>query len=88
MQRFSYNISIQRFLYKVAQAIFLAMTKNQLQVCEPVPGAFEADPTGAFDDFLDKVEEQLHDRKLILLVDEFEVLEEQVIKGKLEFRDF
>lgn len=84
MQRMSYNINIQKFLFKTAQAIFQAMKKSQLQVCEPVQGAFEVDPTGAFDDFLENVEEQLNERKLILMVDEFEVLEEQVTKGKLD----
>jgi outer membrane protein assembly factor BamB len=84
MQRMSYNINIHRFLYKMAHAIAQAMKRNHLQICEPMQGDFEADPTGAFDGFLDDVEEQLKERKLILMVDEFEVLEEQVVRGKLE----
>lgn len=84
MQSVSYNITIHKFLYKIAHTIAQAMKKNQLQICEPVKGDFDADPTGAFDDFLDNVEEQLKERKLILMIDEFEVLEEQVTKGKLD----
>jgi len=84
MQRVSYNINIHNFLSKVAYAITQAVKRSHLQVCEPKPGDFDADPTGTFDVFLDNVEEQLKERKLILLVDEFEVLEEQVVKGKLE----
>jgi outer membrane protein assembly factor BamB len=84
MQRVSYNINIHNFLSKVAYAIAQAMKRSHLQVCEPKPGDFDADPTGTFDVFLDNVEEQLKERKLTLLVDEFEVLEEQVVKGKLE----
>ena len=84
MQRVSYNINIHNFLYKVAYAIVQAMKRSHPQVCEPKPGDFDADPTGTFDVFLDNVEEQLKERKLILLVDEFEVLEEQVVKGKLQ----
>jgi len=84
MQRVSYNINIHNFLYKVADFTAQALKKHNLYTCEPKLEEFDADPTGAFDIFLDNTEEQLKERKLILLVDEFEVLEEQVVKGKLE----
>lgn len=84
MQRVSYNINIHNFLYKVADFIGQALKKYSLYICEPKLEDFDTDATGAFDVFLDNVEEQLKERKIILLVDEFEVLEEQVIKGKLE----
>ncbi|HET8840113.1 MAG TPA: hypothetical protein VFN35_01540, partial [Ktedonobacteraceae bacterium] len=42
----------------------------------------------AFDLFLDQVEEQLADTKLILMIDEFEVLEDQVMKGNLRSEIF
>jgi len=88
MQRVSYQITIQSFLYKVASYIAQAMRKNHLPVCFPEMADFEKDPTHAFDLFLDSIEEQFTTRKLILLIDEFEVLEEQVMKGRLDSQVF
>jgi outer membrane protein assembly factor BamB len=88
MQGLALNINIRNFLYKVAYAIAQAMKKNNLQVCDPVQAKFEAEPTHAFDVFLDDAETFLGKRKLILMVDEFEVLEEQVVKQKLEHEIF
>jgi AAA domain len=84
MQRVSYNINIHNFLFKVADFIAQATKKCNLYVCEPKLEDFDADPTGTFDTFLDNVQLHLKERKLILMVDEFEVLEEQVVKGRLE----
>ncbi|MBV9231568.1 MAG: AAA family ATPase, partial [Chloroflexi bacterium] len=88
MQRVSYNINIHNFLYRVASYIAQAMKKKHIPICQPELRDFDADPTHAFDLFLDNVEEQLKGRKLILLIDEFEVLEEEVLKGKLESEIF
>jgi outer membrane protein assembly factor BamB len=88
MQGLSYNINIHNFLQKVAHLIALAMKKRALIVCEPEQAKFDSNPILAFDAFLDNVEELLERRKLILLVDEFEVLEDQVVKGKLESEIF
>src|SRR5207244_7299125 len=49
---------------------------------------FKVDPIYTFDVFLDQIEERLAGRKLILLIDEFEVLEEQVTKGQLQSEIF
>ncbi|HLL79147.1 MAG TPA: ATP-binding protein, partial [Ktedonobacteraceae bacterium] len=85
LQAVSYNMSIQSFLYRVAtNFIYKAMKERNLAVCEPKLEDYQHDPMMAFDRFLDSVEERLEGRKLIWLVDEFEVLEDQVDKGKLE----
>ena len=84
MQRISYHIDIQRFLYKVAYAIAQAMKKNRLSVCDPKYSDFANNPTHDFIVFLESLDEALGDRKLILLIDEFEVLENQVTKKNLE----
>lgn len=84
MQRLSYNITIENFLRRVAYHIERAMKQKNISIKAPQPQEFEQDPIQAFDVFLDQIEEQLIERKLILLIDEFEVLEEQVIKGQLE----
>ena len=84
MQGISYKITIQSFLYSVAVAIARAMKKHHLTVTVPRPDDFASNPTQDFFVFLDSLEEKLGERKLILLIDEFEVLEDQVKKGNLE----
>jgi len=84
MQRASYNITINNFLHKVAYYIAQAMKKKHLLIRQPELDDFQIDPTHSFDVFLDNVEEQLAGQRLIFLIDEFEVLEEQVVKGKLQ----
>jgi hypothetical protein len=84
MQRVSYHITIENFLRRVAYSIERAMKRNGITVAAPRSMDFKVDPIYTFDIFLDQIEECLAGRKLILLVDEFEVLEEQVISGKLQ----
>ncbi len=84
MQRLSYNITIESFLGRVAYLIERAMKQRGLSIKAPHRRDFEKDPIYTFDVFLDQIEEQFGDRKLILLIDEFEVLEEQVTSGQLK----
>ena len=84
LQAISYNMSIQSFLHRVANFIYKAMKERDLVICEPKIEDFHNDPMLGFDRFLDTVEERMEGRKLIWLVDEFEVLEDQVDKRKLE----
>lgn len=89
LQRISYIISIDTLLHRIAYYIVQAMKKkNILLPYTPEMSNFKADPTHTFDLFLDQVEELLAERKLILLIDEFEVLEDQVTKGKLQSEIF
>jgi hypothetical protein len=84
LQAISYNMSIQSFLYRIANFIYKAMREYNPPICEPKMEDFQGDPMLGFDRFLDNIEERLDGRKLIWLVDEFEVLEDQVDKSKLE----
>jgi AAA+ ATPase superfamily predicted ATPase len=84
MQREAYGISVSKFLYDMALYIVQAFKKRGVTLHRPDRHTFEVNPTFAFDEFLDEVETHLGERKLILLIDEFEVLEEQVVKKKLE----
>jgi outer membrane protein assembly factor BamB len=84
MQRESYNISLIKLLCSMAYYIAHAMRKKGITIYSPEQNVFESDPTLAFGVFLDEVETQLNGHKLILLIDEFEVLEEQIKKGRLE----
>ncbi len=84
MQKESYQISAGRFFHHLAFYIFRELRKRGIIVNKPLLPEFEQNPTFAFDIFLEDAEEQLTDRKIIVLIDEFEVLEAQVKKGKLE----
>ena len=90
MQAWSYKLTLNKFLFNISDAIFKALTRQGLSIAEPqmqdffaVPAA-QLDPIFAFESFLDQVDIKLEDRKLILLLDEFEVLENQVKKKNLE----
>lgn len=88
LQRLSYHMTIQSFLYKMAYYIAQAMKKKNILVHQQEEASFEKDPIHAFDMFLDCVEEHLGGGKLILMIDEFEILEEQVVKGRLRSEVF
>ncbi len=84
MQRASYRVTIENFLRRVAYYIEHAMKRKGISIAMPQPNDFKEDPIHAFDVFLDRIEEVLIGRKLILLIDEFEVLEEKVNEKKLQ----
>jgi outer membrane protein assembly factor BamB len=85
-----YDFSIENLLFKVAYEIYQAMKRRDLPLARPLKAEFvegsRPDPIFAFDCFLDEVQDVLRPRhqKLILLLDEFELLEEQVNKGVLK----
>jgi len=84
MQRESYNITVNKFLYNMAFYIARALMNRNYAVRGPEQPAFTIDPTFAFGIFLDDVETCLQGQKLIILIDEFEVLEDQIAKGRLQ----
>lgn len=84
LQRLSYRMSIHNLLFKMSYYITQAMKKKNIFITQPEEASFEIDPTHAFDLFLDCVEEHLCGGKLILMIDEFEILEEQVAKRSIQ----
>jgi hypothetical protein len=90
MQAWSYKLTINKFLFNISYAIFKALTNRDLSIAEPqrqdflAEPASQLDPIFSFERFLDQVHITLEDRKLILLLDEFEVLENQVKNKNLE----
>ena len=84
MQKESYQITINTFFHKLAFYIFKEFRKRGVTIEKPQKEEFDRHPTFAFDQFLDEVEVQLVDQKIIFLIDEFEVLDAQVKKGRLE----
>lgn len=88
LQGISYYMAIDTFLYEVALAMAQAMERKNIIISSPVLVNFEANPFHTFNLFLNEAEKQLAGKKLILLIDEFEVLEEQVVKGRLRSEIF
>jgi outer membrane protein assembly factor BamB len=84
MQAEEYKITISQFLLHVALHIYRAAQKRGIQLPRPDKSEFTSDPTFALNLFLDDVEALLGERKIILLIDEFEVLEMQVKKNQIE----
>jgi hypothetical protein len=84
MQKEVYQISVNKFFHNLAYYIFKELHKRAIAIDKPHQADFDRDPIFAFNVFLDEVEEHLVDRRIIILIDEFEVLEAQVNEGKLE----
>jgi outer membrane protein assembly factor BamB len=84
MQKESYQISISTFFHNLAFYIFKEFRKRGITIEKPQKEEFDRYATFAFEQFLDEVEVQLVDQKIIFLIDEFEVLDAQVKKGRLE----
>lgn len=84
MQGESLGISTSRFLRNMAFAIFRYLRMRKITVDRPSSKDFDEDATFAFDLFLDDVEIVLKDRKLVILIDEFEILEQKVTEKALD----
>jgi len=84
MQHETLNFSIHRFLLHIAYYIYSALTERKIPVSMPERALFNEDPIFALDCFLDNVGAALGDRKLVILIDEFEILEEKVTKKELD----
>ncbi len=67
-----------RFFSHIAHFIYLALKKQGLLIAPPDSQALKEDLSFTFRLFLEEVEEQLKGRKLVLLIDEFEILEEKM----------
>jgi outer membrane protein assembly factor BamB len=78
MQNESLGITISKFLRNIAHYIQKALRKRNISLQAPSLKDFEDDPTFTFNCFLDEVEEYLEERKLLLFIDEFEILEQKV----------
>lgn len=78
MQNEAYKITASTLLRSIAFAIHREMKKRNILFERPGIKDFDDDPTFAFNQFLDEAETLLGNRKLIILIDEFEVLEQKV----------
>ncbi|HEY0755093.1 MAG TPA: ATP-binding protein, partial [Ktedonobacteraceae bacterium] len=77
MQHLTLNFTVEKFFRDVAYSIHREIMKQGYTLPFPDLGLFKDDATFVFDRFLDEVEAWLGGRKLVLLIDEFEVLDEK-----------
>jgi hypothetical protein len=78
MQHETIDLSTSKFLYIIARHIHRHLKKRGIIITLPDQAEFDKDATFTLDVFLEDAEDILGDRKLVLLIDEFEVLEQKV----------
>ena len=76
------------FLYNIARGMIDSAKKQSAITLPPITReALETDPFTSFDEWLDKVEETLGQNTALLMLDEFEVLDNAIRKGRFEEQD-
>src|SRR5579875_2579370 len=88
MQRETLGLTTSRFLYRLAFAIHARLKAKGIIIALPSAQDFTYDPTFAFDQFLDEAEEARGQCKLIIMIDEFEILEQKVNEKALDWEIF
>ncbi len=78
MQHETLDMSTARFLYHLAVAIHRNLKVRGIEIDLPDMKYFVEDPTYAFDQYLDTLDVTRKERKLIIMLDEFEILEQKV----------
>lgn len=87
MQRVGDVKSSGELLYNLALAIYDALPKATKYLDEPLENDFlERNSSTTFDRFLKKVDFVRNNQKVIIAIDEFEIIEELINEGKLEAR--
>lgn len=72
------------FVYNLTRSMIRSAQRHRNLALPPLPHELlQADPFTAFDEWLDAVEARLEEQTALLLLDEFEVLEQVVAEGRL-----
>jgi hypothetical protein len=72
------------FLLSIAESMAQDLQGRGLECSPPPRSAFEGAPYRAFNQFLDQVEALVNDGLLVLMLDEFEELDQRVADGKVD----
>ncbi|MBC7812581.1 MAG: AAA family ATPase, partial [Burkholderiales bacterium] len=72
------------FLSEVAYQLARAVTKAGVTLEAPPEDAFATAPTRAFNRFLDALEDALPNKRVVVMLDEFELIETKIADGKLD----
>ncbi|HEX7734995.1 MAG TPA: ATP-binding protein [Ktedonobacteraceae bacterium] len=84
LQTMIHEMTISSLFFSIGYEIQRTV-KRKTQIILPLPekSAFKDEPTFTFDVFLDEVETTLSKHRLVILIDEFEILQEQAQEGRL-----
>jgi outer membrane protein assembly factor BamB len=88
MQGETLTSTAYHLLHHLAYYIHRELKKRGYLLSLPDMSSFKEDAVFVFDRFLDDVEEWLGQRKLILLIDEFEVLDEKAMSEQIDHHFF
>jgi WD40 repeat protein len=72
------------FLSEIAYQLTRPLKKTEFDIEDPSIDAFDKAPVRVFNRFLDQLEDKLGNRQLIIMFDEFELIEDKIEEGKLE----
>lgn len=72
------------FLGEMAYQLARTAQKASINIDEPEIEAFEKSAVRTFNRFLDRLDDSLGDRRLIIMFDEFELIEGKISEGKLD----
>lgn len=72
------------FLSELAYLIARTARKSGIPIEEPKSDTFALLPTRVFNRFLDDLEDKLDDRRVVVMFDEFELIENKILEGKLD----
>jgi hypothetical protein len=76
--------STSDLLGELAYQLARTARKADVNVQEPAMETFDRAPTRSFSRFLDTLEDSLNDRRVLVMFDEFELIEDKIAKGKLD----
>ena len=71
------------FFLKLARNIRLGLQRQGIDVPKPTLEDFKKAPTSALDEFLDQVNEVLDQRRILLMLDEFDKIRELIDSGRI-----
>ena len=77
MQQFSITLSINQFLYEITHRISNLLEKRMIEIVQSESMMLQDDPTSTFDAFLNEVKRQLPAQQIILLLDEYDILNKE-----------
>jgi hypothetical protein len=76
------------FLYNIARGMIDSANKKRGLTLPPLTrDSLESDPSTCFDEWLDKVEQELKQDTILLALDEFEALDSALVKGRFDEED-
>ncbi len=71
-------------LAEMAHHVARAASQAGVAIAAPPPESFDANPTRTFNRFLDALEKELGEKRVVLMLDEFELLQAKIAQGKLD----